>query len=66
MASAMPELLSSEQFAFAGSWGNFEGEKGVAFGTRVRLTKNLSVAGGVGAGVDNGTVEGSVSGRVGW
>ena len=66
MAGAVPALHTGEQFAVAGSWGAFEGENGLAFGARMRVSDGLSVAGGVGAGLDNGSVGGTVSGRYGW
>ncbi len=66
MASAIPELYSGETFAISGSWGTFEGENGLAFGGRMRLTDRFSLAGGVSAGLDNGSVGGTVSGRIGW
>jgi len=66
MAGAVPALHTGEQFAVAGSWGAFEGENGLAFGARMRVYEGFSVAGGVGAGLDNSSVGGTISGRYGW
>ena len=66
MSGALPELLTGETMAVAGHWGTFEGENGVAFGARVRVSDGFSLAGGVGAGLDNGSVGGTVGGRFGW
>jgi YadA-like membrane anchor domain len=67
MASAVPDLTDSEHFALSGSLGTFEGgNQAMAFGARARVTRNVSVGGGVAVGFDQGTVGGTVNARVGW
>ena len=64
MAGAVPYLTHEERVAFSGSWGTFEGSNSAAFGTRVKIVDHFSLAGGVGFGVEEGTIGGTVSARV--
>lgn len=69
MAFAMagaPTLSANETFAISGNWGGYEGKSGVAFGAALKLDGNTQLTGGVGYGVNDGTVGGRAGVRIGW
>ena len=69
MAFAMagtPALLPHETFAISGNWGSYEGKSGVAFGAALKVDGNTQLTGGIGYGVNDGTVGGRAGVRVGW
>jgi hypothetical protein len=67
MASAVPYLSDSENFAFSGSFGAFEtGNQALAFGVRARVSRAMSLGGGLAVGVQDGSVGGTVNARWGW
>jgi hypothetical protein len=51
-------LPDGNTYAISGNWGTFEGENALAFGAIARVSKNVYVTGGFGAGLNNGTFGG--------
>jgi hypothetical protein len=51
-------LPDGNTFAISGNWGTFEGENAIAFGAIGRVSKNVYITGGFGAGLNKSTFGG--------
>lgn len=68
VAAAMPSAVvdSGGNFAMSGSVSQFAGFKSVGFGGAAKVTRGLSLTGGLGSSVDNGIVGGRVGFNLSW
>lgn len=65
MAGAVA-LPDGKNYAISGNWGTFEGANAVSFGAIGKVTDNLFVTGGVGAGLEEGTTGGRAGAMWAW
>jgi hypothetical protein len=73
MATSDPDLFGGQVFAIKGNWGNFEGSNALGFALKGRVAEDmfgtgtqLTVSGGAGFGLNEGTIGGRISAQVGW
>ena len=59
-------LPGDARFAISGNWGTFEGQNAFAFGAVARVSENMFVNGGLGIGVERGTVGGRLGLTIAW
>lgn len=61
-----PNLEDYEDFAITLNVGTFEGENAMSFGLMGRINKNITIQGGLGVGLNQGTVGGAGGVKIGW
>jgi len=66
MAMDAPDLQATEKMAVEMNWGTFAGENGFAFSGAVRVSRHVSLDGGVGMGASGDTMGGRAGLRLGW
>lgn len=55
-----------ETFRISGNWGNFEGSNALSFGGAMDIGEGVYLTGGVGAGLEEGTLGGRAGLSIGW
>lgn len=62
----VPDLSPSRNIAITANWGHFDEQNGVAAGFAARINRNVSLNGGVAAGLNDGQVGGKAGLRFEW